>query len=310
MPGPTNKLSTTALAKKLGIPSQQLFATLKDYEWIRRAGDTWSLTPKGEFEGGSYQKSSRYGTYIVWPEKLDQHPLIQAIEQNQRVTAATIATYYSQLSTSVINRALAELGLQVHTLMGWELTERGRHLGGQQEHSRTDGAWQVTWPHELVDNPVLHRELNGLSDHIAGNETISPTPLGEEQDLFAEPSAEPSANPQPQSQGSFIALDGRALPTLLQRQVCNWLYLAQIAHASRRALPTEEVLYADFYVPAGSVYIDCWNEDAPVGELSQRLRKRDVYADLGLKSLEVNAADIDRLDEVLGKGLLAFGLRF
>ena len=52
-----NRLSTTALAKKLNIPAQQLFATLKDYGWIQRAGDTWALTPKGEFEGGGYQQS-------------------------------------------------------------------------------------------------------------------------------------------------------------------------------------------------------------------------------------------------------------
>ena len=56
-----NRLSTTALAKKLHIPAQQLFATLKDYGWIQRVGETWVLTPKGEFEGGRYQNSRRYG---------------------------------------------------------------------------------------------------------------------------------------------------------------------------------------------------------------------------------------------------------
>ncbi len=44
------KLSTTALAKKLDIPTQQLFATLKDYGWIQRQGEQWLLTNKGEFE--------------------------------------------------------------------------------------------------------------------------------------------------------------------------------------------------------------------------------------------------------------------
>ena len=46
-----SRLSTSALAKRLDIPGQQLFATLKDYGWIQRAGDNWVLTPKGEFEG-------------------------------------------------------------------------------------------------------------------------------------------------------------------------------------------------------------------------------------------------------------------
>ena len=47
-----DKLSTTALARKLSIPVQQLFSILKDYDWIQRIDDSWVLTPKGEFEGG------------------------------------------------------------------------------------------------------------------------------------------------------------------------------------------------------------------------------------------------------------------
>ena len=106
-----NKLSTTALARKLNIPVQQLFATLRDYGWILRAGETWALTPKGEFEGGSYQQSRRFGRYIVWPEKLDHHPLLAAIESNQRITAVSMSRYYPRLHARQINRALAEMGL-------------------------------------------------------------------------------------------------------------------------------------------------------------------------------------------------------
>ena len=53
MSAESERLSTTALARKLAIPAQQLFATLKDYGWIERQHDSWVLTPKGEFEGGS-----------------------------------------------------------------------------------------------------------------------------------------------------------------------------------------------------------------------------------------------------------------
>ena len=130
-----NKLSTSALARELEIPAQQLFATLRDYGWIERHGDAWTLTNKGEFEGGNYQTSRRYGRYIVWPESLDQHPLVQAIEFNQRITAAGMRRYYTRMHPRQINRALAELGLQLHSILGWELTELGRRLGGQQEES-------------------------------------------------------------------------------------------------------------------------------------------------------------------------------
>jgi hypothetical protein len=291
-----NRLSTTALAKKLDIPTQQLFATLKDYGWITRVGEQWALTPKGEFEGGTYQKSARYGTYIVWPERLDQHPLLAAIESNQRITASAMCRYYPRLHARQINRALAEIGLQEHSILGWELTALGRTLGGQQEESKSSGAFFVTWPHEIIDHPVVHRELQRQSDQFPGGTAPDEAP----QDLFDLPDEDTSA---------LSGIDGHVLASHLQLAVCNWLYLAQLAHAHHRALPTEEALFADFYLPAGRVYIDCWADDAEVGEMKTRLRKREVYTEMKLRSIEINPDDLDRLDEVLGRGLLAFGIR-
>ena len=291
-----DKLSTTALARKLDIPVQQLFATLRDYGWIRRSEETWVLLPKGEFEGGSYQNSRRFGRYIVWPQTLDRHPLLAAIESNKRITAASMRRYYSRLHARQINRALAEIGLQHHSILGWELTDLGRSMGGQQEESEASGAFYVTWPHEVIDHPVVHRELTRQSDQIP---TLEPGDSSAEPDLFA--SAETKLN--------CDGIDGHLLRTPLQMRVCNWLYLAQLVHAYRRALPTEELIYADFYLPAGSVYIDCWEEETSASDLRERLNKREVYRDLGLCSLEVNASDVDSLDEVLGRGLLALGIR-
>ena len=160
----SDKISTSALAKKLDIPAQQLFVTLKDYGWIQRHEDSWVLTGKGEFEGGGYVDSRRFGRYIVWPLELENHRLIAAIESNQRITAAGMQRYYPKLHPRQINRALAELGLQVHSVLGWELTEQGKRLGGQQQESENSGAFYVAWPHEVVDHPVVHRELIKHSD--------------------------------------------------------------------------------------------------------------------------------------------------
>lgn len=288
-----NRLSTTALARKLNIPTQQLFATLRDYGWINRTVDSWVLTPKGEFEGGDYQQSRRFGRYIVWPEKLEHHPLLAAIESNQRITAASMCRYYSRLHPRQINRALAEIGLQHHSILGWELTALGRSLGGQQDESENSGAFYVTWPHEIIDNPVIHRELTRQSDQSQPMVVSDDT----EPDLFAA------------AADCCQGIDGHVLASALETRVCNWLYLAQLAHAYQRALPTEELVQADFYVPEGSVYIDCWNEDIPAKELSGKLHKRELYSRLKLRHIEINEADIERLDEVLGRGLLAFGIR-
>lgn len=290
------KLSTTALAKKLDIPVQQLFATLRDYGWIRRSNDSWVLLPKGEFEGGSYQNSRRFGRYIVWPQALDHHPLLAAIESNQRITAASMRRYYPRLHARQINRALAEIGLQHHSILGWELTDLGRSIGGQQEESEASGAFYVTWPHEIIDHPVVHREMTRQSDQI---------PTAEANDSTAEPDLFANAEAKLNCDG----IDGHRLKTPMQMRVCNWLYLAQLAHGYRRALPIEKLVYADFYLPAGGVYIDCWEENTSANDLRERLNKRDIYRELGLHSLEVNADDVDRLDEVLGRGLLALGIR-
>ena len=291
-----DKLSTTALARKLDLPVQQLFAVLKDYGWIQRSSDSWVLTPKGEFEGGTYHSSRRYGSYIVWPEQLEQHPLLQAIESNQRITAASMCSYYPHLHARQINRALAELGMQQHSMLGWELTRLGKSLGGLQEESSSSGAFYATWPHEIVDNPIVHRELSLQSGHMPSTRLLGDA----EPDLFGGSTMAPEA---------CRGVDGHSLRSTLQTRVCNWLYFAQLAHAYRRALPIEELVYADFYVPVGSVYIDCWEEELTPGEMSGKFRKREIYRELNLHHLEINAADGDRLDEVLGRGLLGFGVR-
>ena len=291
-----SRLSTSALARKLEIPIQQLFATLRDYGWIKRAEDNWVLQPKGEFEGGSYQQNPRYGRYIVWPATLVHHPLLVALESSQRITAASMRRYYPQLHPRQINRALAEIGLQQHSVLGWELTPLGKSMGGQQAESEASGAYYVTWPHEIVDDPVVHRELSRQSDQVPVSES---TDGAAEPDLFAAPTRP----------GRCEGIDGHVLKTPLQMLVCNWLYLAQLAHACRRSLPVEEEIHADFYLPAGSVYIDCWEQASGPAEMRARLRKREIYSSMQLKSLEVDEEDAEQLDEVLGRGLLAFGIR-
>ncbi len=153
--------------------------------------------------------------------------------------------YYPRLHARQINRALAELGLQLHSILGWELTRLGRSLGGLQEESSTSGSFYVTWPHEIIDNPVVHRELRLQSDQIQAPPIINET----EADLFATSHAMVDV---------CRGVDGHNLGSPLQTSVCNWLYMAQLAHAFQRALPTEELVYADFYVPLGNIYIDCW----------------------------------------------------
>jgi len=290
-------LSTTALARELNLPAQQLFVTLRDFGWIRRGKDGWLLTARGEYEGGRYHDSSRYGRYIIWPRQLLQHHLLTAIESNERLTAVGLCHHFPGLSSRRINRALAELGLQYPGSFGWELTALGRSRGGMQEEDENNGVRYVSWPRDFADDPVVRRELGGQSEQlhpvvaVAGGDGDHTEP-----DLFADEAGNAAH--------SLTALDGHRLRTLLQLRVCNWLYLAQLTHAHRRALPVEEEIDTDFYVPSVHTWIDCWEEDVDAAALARRLRKREVCGELGLRYVEVNAGDEEQLEHTLRKGLL------
>lgn len=305
--GDDNRLSTSALAKRLKLPIQQLFVTLRDYGWIDRRDKSWALTAKGELQGGAYQESQRFGRYIVWPESLMEHPMITAIESNQRITPGGMQRYYPHLGVRQINRNFAELGLLRLTRRGLELSNLGERFGGRQERDEDNGLLIISWPHEIVDNAVIHRELNRLaSDGMVLPETDTsgvPGEAGQAEvddvapDLFTE-TEKPKATPQTVS-AQRCGLDGHAVDSVLQLRVCDWLYEAQYAHARNRRLPVEELLTADFYVPALGLYIECWERDVPTQTLTRRLRTREVCRELDLSYLEIAAADVERIDDLL-----------
>ena len=302
------RLSTSALANRLKLPMQQLFVTLRDYGWIERCDKSWRLTGKGELHGGSYQDSKRYGRYIVWPESLIEHPLLKAIESNQRITPAGMRRYYPHLGVAQINRQLAELGLLRFSKRGLTLTDLGEHFGGRQEQDEDNALLVVSWPHELVDNPVIHRELSGLGRNgqlSGGAPEQGPVTKAEPEtsdpiapDLFSTADAD-SASQQAATAHAHCGLDGHPVESVLQLRVCDWLYQAQLAHARNRLLPVKEELRADFYVPAFCLYIECWERDVPTDALTRRLRTREVCRELGLAYQEVAAGDVERIDEIL-----------
>lgn len=305
------QLSTSALAKRLKLPIQQLFVTLRDYGWIDRRGNTWALTAKGELHGGGYQDSPRYGRYIVWPESLIEHPMIRAIESNQRITAGAMRRYYGQLSTLQINQSLAELGLQRSTARGLEVTALGRRFGGREERDDASGLVSVSWPHEIIDDPVVHRELGRRQ--ADGHVPLRPEPETHDGEAPAQskgPTPDLFAEAPPKNAGSDLrcAVDGHQVATLLQLRVCDWLYTAGLAHALHRALPVPEALTADFYVPAAGLYIECWERDVPTAALKRRLRTRELCREMELPYLEIAADDMERLDQLLRQRLRECGV--
>ena len=283
----SQKLSTSALAKALHIPLQQLFVTLRDYGWIRKVDDGWLLTAKGEFEGGEYVHSRRYGRYIVWPESVLEHALLRGIESNRLLGAAQIARKYS-ISAREVRRLLGELGLLRRDFNGWELTRRGEQLGGF--HSAGElGEAEIQWPEALLEDETVIAQLE----------------YG--QRLYTE-GVEPQADLL-DAVNDFRSLDGHHLHTRGEWLICNWLYLAGVAHACHRRLPVPQEIYADFYLPEAHLYLECSGNEADGAALSGSLERLEIYRQQQWPFIEVHVDQLVDLDDYLTRQLRGFGVR-
>lgn len=62
----TEKLSTSKLAKRLGVKTQQMSRMLIRSGYLQGEGDSITLTEAGKLVGGEL-KSSKFGPYFAWP---------------------------------------------------------------------------------------------------------------------------------------------------------------------------------------------------------------------------------------------------
>ena len=263
------KLSSSRLAELLNIDSKQLFRLLSEKGWIVRIDNHWRLTAHGEFEGGTYQHSDKYGDYIVWPADIVNHPLLVTAEE-AFLTATRIGEIYN-IPPQRINSLFSELGWIDRDQRGWMLTERGKRLGGEQRSS--DKGFFVVWPGALRH----HEEFIGAIENVLGN-------------------------------GVGPSLDGHPVSNAAERQIDNWLYLHGLVHAYQRPLPGSE-LSCSFYLPQRKVYIDFWGMDLSSGKLSEKLEKESHCESHGLKVITLHDEDIARLDDILPQKLLQYGIQ-
>lgn len=287
--GDSQKLSTSALAKALAVPPQQLFVTLRDYGWIRKVDDGWLLTGKGEFEGGEYVHSRRYGRYIVWPPTLLEHPLLRELERNRFLSSALIGRRFG-IGARLVRRLFGELGLLRRDFNGWALTRRGEQAGGIEVESE-GGDLQIQWPEALLDDEQVAAQLE----------------YGRR--LHAEPGdAQPDLL---QPVNDFRSLDGHHFHSRGEWLVCNWLYLAGIAHSCGRSLPLAEApeRRADFWLPEAQVYIECSGDERDGAALAAGLERLDIYRRQGWPFIEVHGGQLAELDEYLTRELRRLGVR-
>lgn len=283
-----NKLSTSALAREMDLSTGQLFKVLQDFAWINKTDDGWVLSAKGEFEGGEYVHSKRYGRYIVWPRQLSEHPLIKALEDQRTVSASQLAQEF-QLSPREINRSLAELGWIRHTSQGWELLEPGEQRGGIQLENQNSGNFYVVWPEGINSDSELRKLLNWVNKQVQNYS-------GDAADLFSQPE-------------NLKALDGHQPHSVAHLMICHWLYIAGLAHACDRLISGSDDLVADFYLPVINLYIDVWSDSQDAKTLSRQLSKREFYQSQKLDVIELEKEDLPMLDDILTRELRKRGLR-
>jgi phosphatidylserine/phosphatidylglycerophosphate/cardiolipin synthase-like enzyme len=66
----SGKLSTSKLAKKLGLKTDELVGKLVANGLLQARDSTNFLSPKGAAAGGEFVEKSRFGPYFLWPDDL------------------------------------------------------------------------------------------------------------------------------------------------------------------------------------------------------------------------------------------------
>jgi hypothetical protein len=62
------KLSSSKIAKKLGMRTGDFLARLTEAGFLDLKDDKHYLTQKGKNAGGEFRMSKKFGPYFIWPE--------------------------------------------------------------------------------------------------------------------------------------------------------------------------------------------------------------------------------------------------
>ncbi|WP_430009834.1 hypothetical protein [Methylophaga lonarensis] len=301
------KLSTSALAKQIGLSSKDLFIKLADKGYIQRENEEWQLTDEGQRKGGEYVESSKYGKYITWPEGLlaDEQEVSSEINTgagySETLTARIIGAHFD-ISANKINFILSELGWLQKGIKGWVVTEQGKKLGGQQSEDRKSGIPYVRWPKDIL-------ERKSLKESIA---QVQGTSSESEPDTSPDNSADSQKSDvgfREKFEAKHRSADGHFVRSKAEMLIDNWLYMAEIVHAYERKLPIEEDVYCDFYIPTGKVYIEYWGYENDPKYLARKKKKIEIYSKYGFNLIELNDQDVQNLDDVLPRFLLKYGVQ-
>jgi hypothetical protein len=286
-------ISTSALAKELGMQVKELFQSLTDKGLIKRENDGWELTNVGKEVGGIIKTHPQHGIYIAWDENIKSFLSIEE-EQDKLVNATTLSKHF-KISKFRMNPILSELGMIEKAVKGWILTHLGKSLGGKQFEYEQTGVPYVCWDESILTNKRLIETIQSVQGEssVEDREVKSTASLGFREKFEAK----------------HRTADGHYVRSRAEMLIDNWLYMSEIVHAYERKLPIEEDLYCDFYLPVGKVYIEYWGLENDERYMDRKREKLKLYNKYGFKLIELEDADIQNLDDILPKKLLKFGIQ-
>ena len=283
----SNKLSTSALAKKRDQSVKSLFEELGLEGLIVRSDDHWQLTDKGGSLGGEYRNSDKFGQYIVWPESLVTTETPQPT--STLLTATTMGERFT-LSAAKVNQILNELGWIDRAEQGWTITDAGRRAGGVQKENLKSASSFVLWQEEVMVNQSLKSSVRALLGKDADNHSTDNSLSSFRQKFEAK----------------HRTTDGHYVRSKSEMLIDNWLYLAGLVHAYERKLPIEEDVECDFYLPAGKIYIEFLADDA---DQEKQQYKQGIYQKYQFNLIELSESEVQNLDYHLRTKLHAFGIK-
>jgi len=293
-------LSRSALAEKLSVTLKELTQTMIESGWIKQQGKEWLLTAKGEFEGGIYRESKKFGQYIAWPESVLSHPAIAPVSE-ALLTSTALGKAYS-LSGKTVNRLLASLGWVYAIAKGWQLTELGKAYGGKQQHSEQTGIPYVVWKRSLLNSLELEQYIQrylGHSDKSKDGTIVSAAMLSDSAITVGDERLE-----------QYLSLNGCYIASNEELVIANWLYVQGLSYAYKRivTLPSVGTMVSDFYLPNENVHIHYNATDVEPSELAEQLERQSVAKTYQLRRVELTHADLTQLDNTLPKMLLQWDI--
>ena len=293
------KISTTALSKKLGISSKELFDIMVEQKLIYRKDDKWNLTKKGQEFGGETVFNQKYGEFIVWSP--DFNPL--NLKENSRTELVNVTTVGKEfdLSSQRMNLIFAEIGWTEKTIKGWSVTSFGRKVGGVQFEHPSGGTY-VMWSEEILSNKSLIRSINTKdTDESKGQKQTEQTTDSVSNDFRTKFPA------------NLRTKDGHQVRSRAEVIIDNALYDYGLAHAYERKLPIEEDVYSDFYIPSKNggkaVYIEFWGLENDSKYAKRKKIKKEIYHKYDLNLIEISDEHIENLDDHLPRMLLKYEIR-